>query len=915
MTCTDGSAVASPSYWNRPVWPTGPNTFALIAPATTSTCVTLGPSTAYPSAPTSYTLSGCQIHYVNPPANLPFELPGIVTSGLNCNLHLNLPMLASDSLVYAVAAKVLANTTAGRRVYVELCDEPWNFVESVSLQTYYLGRFNSTSWDYYQWYVIRAGQIGNIFRTVFGSRSGEIYLMLNSQTSVPSNGADMVRLATANNVIFNAYAINTYYGSDSDTASVAYCNSLLPQSGLNNPDNTAQICDYLIHSLYYYPNNFPSYISGGHSSNVATYNTWLATYNATNGTSYPPAVIYGYEGGYACGLPSGCTLSNSNASGYSGTAGGFGIICLATSHDIIYNPAWRIYEKDFFALVQASGFVDNAIYGYCYPAYYANLWSVINWPAQPYGKGDGSDGKANNKLCMATPALVYSRGSTTNQDQQNVSVRGQAFLEWMGGIVSSATLSGPMAGALGLQSTGFTVSLNQPALTGGVIVTLTSSVATDTFQAASGGGNVSTVTIPAGSTSVAFYLTPSGTASNRSIAISTLPSLTYSGSPITYNASSLIIPAGSTSVTFYVTASGTAGNRNISIMTSPSLTYSGSPITYDAVAVPTAATLSGPTSGTVGIESTGFTVNLNQPAWTGGVTVTPTSSAGTDTFQATPGGSNVTSLTIPAGSTSVTFYLTASGTAGNRSIAIMTSPSLTYSGSPVTYSAAAVPTAATLSGPTSGALGIESTAFTVSVNQPALTGGVTVTPSSSAGTDTFQATPSGSNVTSVTIPAGSTSITFYLTAGGTAGNRSISITTLPSLTTSGSPITFSAVAVPTAATLSGPTSGRLGIESTAFTVSVNQPAWTGGVTVTLASSVGTDTFQATLGGSNVTSVTIPAGSTSVTFYLTAGGSAGNRSISIMTSPSLTPSGSPITFSAVAVPTAATLSGPTSAASA
>ena len=140
---------------------------------------------------------------------------------------------------------------------------------------------------------------------------------------------------------------------------------------------------------------------------MATYNTWLATYNATNGTSYPPAVIYGYEGGYACGLPSGCTLSNSNASGYSGTAGGFGIICLATSHDIIYNPAWRIYEKDFFALVQASGFVDNAIYGYCYPAYYANLWSVINWPAQPYGKGDGSDGKANNKLCMATPATLF----------------------------------------------------------------------------------------------------------------------------------------------------------------------------------------------------------------------------------------------------------------------------------------------------------------------------------------------------------------------------------------------------------------------------------------------------------------------------------------------------------------------------
>ena len=113
---------------------------------------------------------------------------------------------------------------------------------------------------------------------------------------------------------------------------------------------------------------------------------------------------------------------------------------------------------------------------------------------------------------------------------------------------------------------------------------------------------------------------------------------------------------------------------------------------------------------------------------------------------------------------------------------------------------------------------------------------MTVTLASSVATDTFQATLGGSNITSVTIPVGSTSVMFYLTAGGTAGNRSISITTLPSLTTSGSPITFSAVAVPTAATLSGPTSARLGIESTAFTVTLNQPAWTGGVTVTPAST-------------------------------------------------------------------------------
>jgi len=173
-----------------------------------------------------------------------------------------------------------------------------------------------------------------------------------------------------------------------------------------------------------------------------------------------------------------------------------------------------------------------------------------------------------------------------------------------------------------------------------------------------------------------------------------------------------------------------------------------------------------------GPKCTAFTVTVNEPASTGGVTVTPASTNGSDTFQATSGGSNVSSITIPAGSTSVTFYITPGGTAGNRSISITTSPVLTYSGSPITYSAAAVPTAAMLSGQSSGIVGVQSTAFTVTLDQPASTGGGTVAPVSSGGLDTFQATSGGSNVSSVTIPAGSTSVTFYLTPGGTAGIRS-----------------------------------------------------------------------------------------------------------------------------------------------
>jgi len=206
--------------------------------------------------------------------------------------------------------------------------------------------------------------------------------------------------------------------------------------------------------------------------------------------------------------------------------------------------------------------------------------------------------------------------------------------------LTTATLSGPAAGLVGTQNGPFTVALNTATSTS-VTVNLASNNGSDTFQATLGGGNVTSITIPAGSTTVTFYLTPGGTAGNRSISITTSPSLTYSGSPIIFDASSITIPAGSTSVTFYLTPGGTAGNRNISITTSPALTYSGSPITYSAAAAPTSATLSGPTSGIVGVESTAFTVTVNQPASTGGVTVTPASSIGSDTFQATSGGGNV----------------------------------------------------------------------------------------------------------------------------------------------------------------------------------------------------------------------------------------------------------------------------------
>jgi len=208
------------------------------------------------------------------------------------------------------------------------------------------------------------------------------------------------------------------------------------------------------------------------------------------------------------------------------------------------------------------------------------------------------------------------------------------------------------------------------------------------------------------------------------------------------------------------------------------------------------ATLSGPTSGYYLDQSAAFTVALSTAAPTGGIVVTPASSGGSDTFQALSGGSNVTTISIAAGSTTGTFYLMPVGTTGNRSVSITTAPVVTYAGSPITYNAdTLVPSTATLAGPTSGMTLAQSTAFTVTLDQEALTGGVVITPTSTVSGDTFQATSGGGNVTTITIPSGSTTGTFYLTTSNTTGNRSIGVTTSPILTYSGSPVTYNATGI------------------------------------------------------------------------------------------------------------------------
>ena len=424
MTCTDGSIANGLNLGavSSTVWPTGPLSFAMISQGTTSSVVTLGPSTDYPSAPTSYALSGVSMQNYLPPAGIPHEAAAIANGAINgANIHICLPLLCSDSYCYNVAIKILSNFPEGRKVYVELADEPWNWGSGVYRQTILFSQFNSYGAEN-TWYVVRGGQIRNIFRTAFGSRADDIYLVANIWGTYAAN-QPVLPVAQEYNVIYDAYEVAEYISPINNATNIATWNLA----------SIPQMADLFIHDVYYNPANTTEYIgpvdgsvSGTHWAIIKSYNEWLAA----NVPGSRPCILCSYECGYSDGAPDGCTTCSSGMNlGMGGS--GFGNICPDLNHDISYDPVWRIYEKDFYTLLQSYGFTDINVQSYVMYYFYETAWGIYVWAAQQQGKGDGSDGKANNRLCLATPGYANSKASTTNQDQQNVSVRGQAFLEWM----------------------------------------------------------------------------------------------------------------------------------------------------------------------------------------------------------------------------------------------------------------------------------------------------------------------------------------------------------------------------------------------------------------------------------------------------------------------------------------------------
>lgn len=400
FTYTDGSTSSFTGY-GRIVFVTGANSYVCGifnsqsgSPVTLASTVTLNPA----SQTTAISI---------PDIGFPYEYIAQVTGAIpGCDIHVNVPHAASDALVDEIAARIRDNFPAGRNVFVELSNETWNifFVQQVYFAT--VARLLAPSGSNKYWYVTRSGQVWQRFRNVFNTgvtRGSEIKGLLNVHPKVLSEANDALTVAQQQGIAVSELAIGPYVDSDTSSASVTAYNTY----------DDSQVATLWIHDITF------NTAAGGWPSIFNNLNTAIANYNTATANT---CTLYGYEGGVQYAFPSGVTYRTERL------------------RDLVYNPNWYFTEQDFYAFLQQYGFYRENIYAYS--MYYVNntAWGMFHWITQPFGRGDGSiasDGQShNNLLCLAQPGLPNSKAPTTNLDQQQCSVRGQALYDWLQAIAN-----------------------------------------------------------------------------------------------------------------------------------------------------------------------------------------------------------------------------------------------------------------------------------------------------------------------------------------------------------------------------------------------------------------------------------------------------------------------------------------------
>jgi hypothetical protein len=532
------------------VYVTGPNSLVKIPGR--GSYATIGPDQVIDGSKMSATIR-------SPRSNsYPYSFTAKATAEFpNAKLWVNIPHTATDGMIYKIAKQIRDSWPAGRTVLLEYSNETWNFgfwQTQFAFAISALGTIWQSSPRYYV--VWRSGRMAEIFRQVFdedgANRSSEIELVLGCQFAATSVAATALAAAQYYNIKVDRLGVAPYVDGSK------YLEQYIAQV-----DNDTAI-DLWINDVYYFAT--PALYDIAYKPLLDQTATLIANYNAATGYN---CKMIGYEGGMEkiIGTSAAHPVPNSRE----------------RNIDATYRPNAYIAEQDLYALY--APYMDtfalfNMINGYFVSPDYALTWGLYTWGGQERGRGDGSDGKFDNRTLDLTPGLPTTRAAREPYESKKVSVRGQAFIDWNAAVSGAGDVTPP-----GISNRSPGIGATGVSLSAVVTATFSESVQAGTISIAlsSGGSPVAgTTTYNAGNFTATF--TPSASLVGGVAYTATVSSAAdTSGNVMTPVSWSFTTTSGDTVAPIVVARTPLPGTVDVPLLSTVSVTFSEAIVSNSAV--------------------------------------------------------------------------------------------------------------------------------------------------------------------------------------------------------------------------------------------------------------------------------------------------------------------------------------------
>lgn len=309
---------------------------------------------------------------------------------------ISIPCPASRDLIRWIAEECL-ELEPGRLLYIEPGCEIWNFPQ---MQAYCFTTATSLhpGESFWSTYLEILDLYREIFEEVWGKdgRAADLRFYVNQQATLVRREVFDWAEEQDPPIKIDALALAPYF-----SRSTQYVSSYL-QAAWANLD-IPEILDLYVHHFWYTTGS-------GVKKQARDWKTVTDSY--TEATGHPVELV-SYEGWFESVLATSVPYH------------------VEKERDFHYHPNLHIIGQDLFRLLQEVGYEHfNYFCAFAHWAFNGTMWGMYTHHYQPPGIGDGSDGQANNLLCLAVPGLPNSKRLDQNQDDANCSPLGQAWIDW-----------------------------------------------------------------------------------------------------------------------------------------------------------------------------------------------------------------------------------------------------------------------------------------------------------------------------------------------------------------------------------------------------------------------------------------------------------------------------------------------------